>query len=158
MRRLLLTGLLLAAVALPAVAEPQAERPAAAEPQAERPSGALMRLHEKSHDFGDVPRRGGDLVCEFRFTNEGSAPLVLTRVVTSCSCLKMHYPRRPVEPGGEGVIRIVYEPQKSEPGIFNKVVYIYSNTEGGREVISVHGNSVEGESVKVKSGKVKIRH
>ena len=105
-----------------------------------------------------MPRRGGDLVYEFRFTNAGTAPLVLTRVVTSCSCLKAHYGRRPVAPGAEGSIRIVYEPHKSEPGIFNKVVYIYSNSEGGREVISVHGNSIEGEAVKVKNKKVKVRN
>lgn len=118
---------------------------------------ARLRLHETTHHFGDVPRRGGDLVYEFRFTNEGDAPLVLTRVVTSCSCLKVHFHRRPVAPGEEGSIRIVYEPQKSEPGVFNKVIQIYSNAADGREVITVQGNSLEEEKIKIKHTKIKVK-
>lgn len=119
--------------------------------------GAVIRLHESHHHFGDVPRRGGDLSYELHFTNEGTVPLVLTRVVTSCSCLKAHFQRRPVAVGEEGVIRIVYEPQKSEPGAFNKVIQIYSNAEAGRVIFTVQGNSIEGERVKVKNDKVKIK-
>lgn len=120
-------------------------------------AGAAIRLHATQHNFGDAPRRGGDLSYELHFTNEGTAPLVLTRVVTSCSCLKAHFQRRPVAPGGEGVIRIVYEPQKSEPGTFSKVVQIYSNAESGRVIFTVQGNSLEEERVKVKNDKVKIK-
>lgn len=123
----------------------------------EQTDGAVIRLHETHHHFGDVPRRGGDLSYDLHFTNEGTAPLVLTRVVTSCSCLKAHFHRRPVAAGAEGVIRIVYEPQKSEPGAFNKVIQIYSNAESGRVIFTVQGNSIEGERVKVKNDKVKIK-
>lgn len=118
---------------------------------------AAIRLHATQHNFGDAPRRGGDLSYELRYTNEGTAPLVLTRVVTSCSCLKAHFHRRPVAPGEEGVIRIVYEPQKSEPGVFSKVVQIYSNAEDGRVIFTVQGNSIETGRVKVKHDKVKIK-
>ena len=72
--------------------------------------GAHLRMEVAGHDFGDVPRKGGDLVREFTFTNDGTAPLVVTRVITSCSCLKASFPKRPVPPGGQGVIRITYEP------------------------------------------------
>lgn len=122
------------------------------------PAGARLTLDAYVHDFGDVPRRGGDLVCEFSFTNEGTAPLVLTRVVTTCSCLKVHYAKRPVAPGARGSIRVVYEPQKSEPGVFNKVIQIYSNSTAGRAVVTVQGNSLEEEAIKVKHGKVKVKH
>ena len=61
-------------------------------------------------------------------------------------------------PGAEGSIRVVYEPHKSEPGVFNKVIQIYSNSTGGREVVTVQGNSLEESSIKIKGGKVKIRH
>ena len=131
---------------------------AAADPKEKTPQGkARLRLHETSHHFGDVARRGGDLVYEVRFTNEGDAPLVLTRVVTSCSCLKAHFHRRPVAPGDEGSIHIVYEPQKSEPGVFNKVIQIYSNTADGRQVFTVQGNALDEEKIKVKHTKVKVK-
>lgn len=105
--------------------------------------GALLVLPVATHDFGDVRRRGGDLEKEFVFRNEGRAPLVIVRVLTSCSCFRATYPKRPVAPGDEGVIRIVYEPHKSAPGAFNRVIQIYSNSTGGREIISVQGNSIE---------------
>lgn len=88
--------------------------------------GAHLKLENATYDFGDVPRKGGDLVREFRFVNDGTAPLVLVRVITSCSCLKASFSKRPVEPADSGVIRITYEPHKSEPGAFNKVIQVYS--------------------------------
>ena len=120
--------------------------------------GAAIRLHEVHHNFGDVARRGGDLVYELHYTNEGDQPLVLTRVVTSCSCLKAHFQHRPLKAGDEGVIRIVYEPQKSEPGAFSKEIQIYSNSASGRVIFTVQGNALDGERVKVKGDKVKIKN
>ena len=120
--------------------------------------GAAIRLHEVHHNFGDVARRGGDLVYELHYTNEGQQPLVLTRVVTSCSCLKAHFQHRPLKAGDDGVIRIVYEPQKSEPGAFSKVIQIYSNSASGRVIFTVQGNALEGERVKEKGDKVKNKN
>lgn len=105
--------------------------------------GALLRMDVTTHDFGEVPRKGGDLVKDFSLVNAGTVPLVLTRVVTSCSCLKATFPKRPVPPGGEAVIRITYEPHKSEPGTFHKVVQIYSNSVDGRHVLIVQGCSLD---------------
>lgn len=105
--------------------------------------GARLVLPVATYDFGDVPRKGGALTRDFVFRNEGSAPLVIVRVLTSCSCFKATFSKRPVAPGGEGVIRVTYEPLKSEPGAFNKVLQIYSNSVTGREVIAVQGNSME---------------
>jgi len=122
-------------------------RPEAVDSSDRKPAGgegAHLHLERTAYDFGDVPRKGGDLVHEFGFTNDGTAPLVILRVATSCSCLKATFPKRPVAPGESGVIRIVYEPHKSEPGTFNKVIRVYSNSADGRELITVQGNSIEG--------------
>lgn len=121
--------------------------------------GALLQFDETSHNFGDVQRKGGDLEYDFEFVNAGKKPLVLMRVLTSCSCLKASFSKRPVAPGARGVIRITYEPLKREPGVFNKVIQVYSNSERGREVIAVQGNSIEGDPRgKVKSGKSKVKY
>lgn len=121
-------------------------------------SGAHLRLEETSWNFGDVPRRGGDLVHEFRFVNDGTKPLVLVRVVTSCSCIRTSFPKRPVAPADSGVIRVVYEPHKSEPGAFNKVIQIYSNSVDGRDLLTVQGNSLDGEEPrKVRTEREKVK-
>lgn len=132
----------------------EAKRHAAAQPE----GGAHLRMETTTHDFGDVLRKGGDLVREFPFTNDGTVPLVVVRVTTSCSCLKASYPKRPVPPGASGVIRITYEPHKSEPGVFNKVIQVFSNSTGGRELITVQGNSIEEEKLKkIKTKRLKIK-
>lgn len=116
------------------------------DPSAKSKQGtACMRFERRAHNFGDVPRKGGDLVYDFPFVNEGTVPLVVTRVITSCSCLKASYPKRPVAPGAKAVIRITYEPHKSEAGVFNKVIQVYSNSSTGRELITVQGNSISGK-------------
>lgn len=107
------------------------------------PSGALLRMDTVVCRFGDVPRKGGDLTRTLGVRNEGSAPLVITRVVTSCSCLKADFAKRPIAPGATGTIRIIYQPNKSEPGSFSKVLHVYSNSADGRHVITVQGNSIE---------------
>ncbi|WP_295914542.1 DUF1573 domain-containing protein [uncultured Alistipes sp.] len=124
----------------------------------QRPAGAHLHMEVASHDFGDVPRKGGDLEREFTFTNDGTVPLVVTRVITSCSCLKASYSKRPVPPGEQGVIRITYEPHKSEPGVFNKVIQVYSNSVDGRDVITVQGNSIDAPPRKIKTDKVKVKY
>lgn len=124
-----------------------AAKPARAGREAPQRAGAHLRLEETSWNFGDVPRRGGDLVHEFRFVNDGERPLVLVRVITSCSCIRASFSKRPVAPADSGVIRIVYEPHKSEPGAFNKVIQIYSNSVDGRDILTVQGNSLDDEEL-----------
>ena len=151
MRTLLLT--ILGCLAFTAGHAGAAQNPApetAGAQQDAKARGAHLRMEVAGHDFGDVPRKGGDLVREFTFTNDGTAPLVVTRVITSCSCLKASFPKRPVPPGGQGVIRITYEPHKSEPGVFNKVIQVYSNSVDGRDVITGLPKTVRIESEEIR--------
>lgn len=131
--------------------------PAAGEaPAAE---GAVLRLAETLWNVGDVPRKGGDVTHDFRFRNEGTEPLVVLRVITSCSCVKASFLKRPVAPGGEGVIRITYQPHKSEPGTFNKVIRIQSNAEAGDDILTVQGCAINEQAhTKLKNDKIKVKY
>ena len=127
--------------------------------EARKPEGAHLALEHPTHDFGDVPRKGGDVTHDFHFRNEGTEPLVVLRVITSCSCVKASFPKRPVAPGGEGVIRITYQPHKSEPGTFHKVIRIQSNAEAGDDLLVVQGCAIEQQPrTKVRDGKVKVKY
>lgn len=108
--------------------------------QAPRP---IMVFDRVTHNFGDVPRKGGDLVKEFRFVNKGDAPLVIKKITKSCSCMSVVYSRKPVMPGQAAVIKIKYEPHKVEPGIFHKAIQIYSNESTEVRLITIQGNSVD---------------
>lgn len=104
---------------------------------------AHLKLDTSTVDFGDVQRRGGDLVREVGFVNDGSSPLVILSVTTSCSCLKAHYSRKPVAPGERGTIKIIYEARKMELGVFHRVMQVRSNSSDGVNLITVQGNSLE---------------
>lgn len=105
--------------------------------------GAHLKLDTATLDFGDVLRSGGDLVREVGFVNDGSSPLVILSVTTSCSCLKAHYSRKPVAPGERGTIKIIYEARKMELGVFHRVMQVRSNSADGVNLITVQGNSLE---------------
>lgn len=120
--------------------EPQSQTPAAEQPQK---TGAQMTFTTNSYDFGDIARKGGDVECTFEFVNDGTAPLVITRVVTSCSCTKAEYSKKPIPAGATSTIKIIYEPHKKEPGVFHKVIQIFTNTADKRKIVTVKGNSID---------------
>ena len=110
--------------------------------------GARMSFAAESHDFGDIPRRGGDAEWRFEFVNNGDQPLIITQLATTCTCLKYKYPRRPIAPGQSGHIDISYQPHKTEAGTFHRVVMVYSNSEDGVRRLIVQGNSIDNKRSK----------
>ncbi len=101
----------------------------------------VVSLDRTAHDFGEIRRRGGDVAADFVLTNRGEQPLVVIQVVTSCSCLKADFSRKPIAPCAQSTIRLRYEPHKADPGTFYKVVKIYTNA--GRLLVTLQGNSIE---------------
>lgn len=106
-------------------------------------------------DFGEISRRGKDLVREVEFVNDGSAPLVVLSVTTSCSCLKADFSRKPIAAGGRGVIRIICESRKMDSGVFHRVIRVNSNSSDGVHLITVQGNASDGADDAPKTKKMK---
>lgn len=63
---------------------------------------------------------------EFCFRNEGSRPLVITRVAASCGCTVAEFDRRPVPPGREGTVAVLYKPA-GESGRFRRNLFVYTD-------------------------------
>ena len=101
-----------------------------------------LTLLQKGYDLGsipgDIPRKGGNLVREFEFVNDGTEPLVLLRVLTSCTCTKADISKKPVMPGQEGTVTVTYNPRRQH-GAFNKAISIYTNVPGARYVVTLRG-------------------
>ena len=109
----------------------------------EKPQGPNMAFEATEYDFGEIPHSSPKVECRFAFTNDGSAPLVITKTLTSCSCVKVQYGKKPIPPGGKGEITVIYEVNKKESGVFYKVIEIYSNMATKRTNLIVKGNAVE---------------
>ncbi|MDR1743878.1 MAG: DUF1573 domain-containing protein [Dysgonamonadaceae bacterium] len=95
-------------------------------------SGALFAQNKAEamfkttqYNFGTV-KEDGKINCVFEFANIGTAPLVVTRVGTSCGCTTSAYTASPVLPGKSGRIDISYNTD-NRPGSFTKTIRVYTN-------------------------------
>lgn len=85
------------------------------------------------HDFGKI-KQGVPVTHEFKFTNKGKVPLLVTNAQPSCGCTTPSWTREPVMPGGSGYIKVTYN--AAAPNMFDKIVTLTANVEGG--VVTLH--------------------
>ena len=89
----------------------------------EEKSGAKTVFEKQMHDFGVIKEEKGPVTCEFKFTNEGTEPLIIISARASCGCTRPEFPRKPIAPGKSGGIKVTYNP-KNRPGGFSKMVRV----------------------------------
>lgn len=90
--------------------------------------GALLYCEEMSHNFGVVNRRDGDQKHTFIIENRGDAPLVITQVISSCSCMKSSVSQRPIMPNEKRELKLTYEIKKMPIGTFSKSVVLHTTS------------------------------
>lgn len=103
-----------------------------------------MKFAAMEHNFGRISERGKAVGHTFEFTNEGSHPLVITRMVTTCKCTSYEFPKKPVPPGEKGKVTITYDPRRQE-GTFYKVVQVFTNCSEGRMMLTIRGEVAKDE-------------
>lgn len=116
------------------------ERVAATSPALKASPNAGFNWANTSFDFGKT-RAGIPVSYEFRFTNTGMAPLVISSVKASCGCTVTAYTKDPVEKGGSGFVRATYD--AAEPGKYSKTVTVYANTPEGMVLLTIKGEITE---------------
>lgn len=76
--------------------------------------------------FGEIAEEGGLWSRTIKWQNRGEKPLVITRLTSSCSCLRAESGREPVACGKWSSITLHYSPER-RGGYVNQRVYIYTN-------------------------------
>ncbi len=107
----------------------------AAQPAA-NPNAPEIQFEKTVHDYGQVVQ-GGDGTCEFKFTNIGKEPLILSRPTSSCGCTVPSWPQEPILPGKSDVIKVTYN--TNNVGTINKTVTVNSNAKTARVVLQIKG-------------------
>ncbi len=82
---------------------------------------------KEEHDFGDI-NEGDKVATQFKFTNTGNEPLIISSAKGSCGCTVPKWPKEPVPPGGTGSIDVEFN-SKNKPGRQTKTVTIQANTD-----------------------------
>ncbi len=94
----------------------------------------VMTFTERDADLGKMTE-GDSLRHQFKFTNTGTAPLLISSAVASCGCTVPSYPKDAVAPGGEGAIDVVFN-SKNKAGMNTKTVTVYANTKPDMNTVS----------------------
>ncbi|HAA14225.1 MAG TPA: DUF1573 domain-containing protein [Cytophagales bacterium] len=97
---------------------------------------AAFQWEETAVNVGKIPQNIPHVV-KFTFTNEGNAPLIISRTQGSCGCTASEYSQEAIAPGAEGWVKATYNAAKSGP--FNKTVTVFSNVEGNPVVLTLKG-------------------
>jgi hypothetical protein len=100
-------------------------------------AGPEVSFEKEVHDYGKIEQHG-DGTCEFKYTNTGSQPLIISNAKGSCGCTVPDWSREPLAPGESTVIKVKYDTKRI--GLINKTVTITSNaTNAPNSVIRIKG-------------------
>ena len=75
---------------------------------------AKIEFKSETVDYGEIAK-GSDGVRVFEFTNTGEAPLIISKVSSSCGCTIPKKPEEPIMPGKTGEIQVKYDTNRVGP-------------------------------------------
>jgi len=98
-----------------------------------------FKFEAETYDFGKIPQ-GKPVSHEFKFTNIGDQPLIITNVESTCGCTVPKYTSTPIKKGETGVITVTYN--AAQVSTFSKAVTIKSNAKTPVKVLYIKGEVV----------------
>lgn len=107
-------------------------------------SQAVIHFDTRNHDFGTIQEVNGAVAYDFEFVNQGSAPILIKNVESSCGCTSPEWTKQPVLPGKKGFVKATFNP-KDRPGYFDKTITVYSNARPGVIELKIKG-TVQGKT------------
>ena len=98
----------------------------------------IITFAVESHDFGTI-NEGEVVETEFKFTNTGEAPLIISAAQGSCGCTIPEYPKEPIAPGEEGRILVSFN-SEGKPNQQSKTVTLTTNAVPSTKVLTISAN------------------
>lgn len=102
-------------------------------------SAPEFKFDKETHDFGRIPQ-GKPVSIEFKFTNIGDEPLIISNIESVCGCTVPKYTKTPVLKGQSGTITVTYNAAAVAP--FSKGLTIKSNAKTPVKLIYIKGEVV----------------
>lgn len=98
----------------------------------------IIAFMAESHDFGSI-KEGEVVDTEFKFTNTGDAPLIISAAQGSCGCTIPEYPKAPIAPGEEGRILVSFN-SEGKPNKQSKTITLTTNAVPSTKVLTISAN------------------
>ncbi|MEX1001116.1 MAG: DUF1573 domain-containing protein [Crocinitomicaceae bacterium] len=97
-----------------------------------------ISFDEMEYDFGTA-KEGTQVKHVYKFKNTGDKNLILINVKGSCGCtVPEDWPKHPIEPGGTGEIKVVFDSQ-DRVGNVRKNVRVEANTNPSLSILTLTG-------------------
>ncbi len=88
---------------------------------------ASIKFNETKVDLGQIHAAKGKVTFSYKFTNAGTAPLIIVSVSNGgCGCTRPSFPKEPIAPGKSGTISITFDPT-GRAGELNREVSVRTN-------------------------------
>ena len=94
-------------------------------------------FEKETHDYGTIPQNK-PASYDFKFTNAGDAPIIISEVKPSCGCSVAEFTKTPIKPGEGGTITVTYNAAAKGP--FTKQFTVKSNTKTPVKTLTVKGS------------------
>ena len=100
-------------------------------------TGPQISVDKEVHDYGTIDQ-GANGTCEFKVTNTGDQPLIISNCKGSCGCTVPKCDTAPVAPGATTIVTVKYDSNRVGP--INKSVTISSNaTNAPEKIVRIKG-------------------
>ena len=97
---------------------------------------AKIEFKQTTIDYGTI-EKGADGLRTFEFTNTGNAPLIISKVNSSCGCTIPKWSKEPIMPGESGEIQVKYDTKRVSH--IRKTISVLSNAETPTVALKIKG-------------------
>ena len=99
---------------------------------------STLTWDKSKHVFGSIEHKK-PVTAEFTFTNNGTMPIAITKVGTTCGCTSPSYTKEPIKAGADGVLKLAFD--AVSPGFFKKAAKVHFS-DGSSKELEIEGKVV----------------
>jgi hypothetical protein len=107
--------------------------------QAPNPNAPVAKFDQLMIDMGTI-EQNVPKTAEFKVTNDGKEPLLVTTAKASCGCTNLKYSSEPILPGKSANISATYN--AAAMGVFQKTITVTTNADTRPVVLSFKGTVI----------------
>jgi len=105
-------------------------------PARDRPSKPVVRFEKTVHDFGEIPQ-DRKVVYQWRYFNEGGAPLAIVSTHPSCGCTVSRVDRKEIPPGESGTLEVTFDPAGQEGSVRRTITVVTNDPDRPNTILSI---------------------
>jgi hypothetical protein len=89
-------------------------------------TAAAMKFETEAHDFGKI-KQGDKVTYEFKYTNTGKSPLIISDAYATCGCTTPEIEKKPIQPGATSFVKVTFN-SAGKSGLQDKLITVVANT------------------------------